>query len=70
MGEHSADAIPKSRLLPQLGTLLANSTPADRKHFYAGLPVSVRVLWRLVGKRQYAKQFRQLFPGKPVPPTL
>jgi hypothetical protein len=30
----------------------------------------VKVLWRLVGKRQYAKQFRQLFPGKPVPPTI
>jgi len=69
MGDHSANAIPRSRLLPQLGLLLANSTPAERKLFYAGLPVSVRVLWRLVGKRQYAKQFRQLFPGEPVPPT-
>ena len=69
MGDHSVDAIPKSRLLPQLGTLLANSTPADRKQFYAGLPVSVKVLWRLVGRRQYVKQFRQLFPGEPVPPT-
>jgi hypothetical protein len=69
MGEHSIDAIPKSRLLPQLGMLLANSPPADRRHFFAGLPVAIRVLWRLVGKRQYAKQFRQLFPGEPVPPT-
>jgi Hemerythrin HHE cation binding domain len=69
MGDHSANAIPRSRLLPQLGTLLANSTPAERKLFYEGLPVSVKVLWRLVGKRQYAKQFRQLFPGEPVPPT-
>ena len=70
MADHSVDAIPKSRLLPQLGMLLANSTPADRKQFYAGMPLSVKVLWRLVGKRQYAKQFRQLFPGKPVPPTI
>lgn len=70
IGEHSIEAIPKSRLLPQLGTLLANSTPEDRKQFYAGMPFSVKVLWRVVGKRQYAKQFRQLFPGKPVPPTI
>ena len=70
MADHSVDAIPKSRLLPQLGMLLANSTPADRKQFYAGMPLSVKVLWRLVGKRQYAKQFTQLFPGKPVPPTI
>ena len=69
MGDHSVDAIPKSRLLPQLGMLLANSTPAERKQFYAGLPLSVRVLWRLMGKRQYAKQYRLLFPGEPVPPT-
>jgi hypothetical protein len=34
------------------------------------MPLSVKVLWRLVGKRQYAKQFTQLFPGKPVPPTI
>jgi hypothetical protein len=70
MAEHSVGAIPKSRLLPQLGMLLANSTPADRERFYAGMPFSVKVLWRLVGKRQYAKQFQQLFPGKPVPPTI
>ena len=49
--------------------LLANSTPADRQNFYAGMPLSVKVLWRLVGKRQYAKQFRLLFPGRSVPPT-
>ncbi len=70
MGEHSVNAIPKSRLLPQLGMLLANSTPAERQAFYAGMPFSVKVLWRVVGRRQYAKQFRQLFPDKPVPTTI
>jgi len=70
MSDHSVDAIPKSRLLPQLGMLLANATPADRTAFYAGMPFSVKVLWRLVGKRQYAKQHMELFPGKPVPPTI
>ena len=69
MADHGVDAIPMSRLLPQLGMLLANSTPAERKQFYAGLPRPVKVLWRLMGKRQYAKQFRLLFPGEPVPPT-
>lgn len=70
MAEHSVGAIPRSRLLPQLGMLLACSTPADRAQFYAGMPRSVKVLWRLVGKRQYAKQFQGLFPGTPVPPTI
>ncbi|HET8928093.1 MAG TPA: hemerythrin domain-containing protein, partial [Microbacterium sp.] len=70
IGEHSMGAIPKSRLLPQLGMLLANSTPADRAAFYATVPGPVKVLWRVTGKRQYAKQFRQLFPGRPVPETI
>ena len=70
MADHSTAAIPKSRLLPQLGMLLASSSPVDRKAFYAGAPRSVKVLWRLVGKRQYANQFRLLFPGRPVPPTI
>ena len=70
MADHSMAVIPKNWLLPQLGMLLANSTPADRQRFYAGMPLSVKVLWRLVGKRQYANQFRLLFPGRPVPPTL
>ncbi len=70
MADHSRAAIPRNRLLPQLGMLMACSAPADRKAFYAELPVSVKVLWRLVGKRQYAKQFKLLFPGRPVPPTI
>jgi len=70
MGDHSMAAIPRNRLLPQLGMLMACSAPADRKAFYAELPVSVKVLWRLVGKRQYAKQFKLLFPGRSVPPTI
>lgn len=70
MAEHSIDAIPKSRLLPQLGMLLANSTIADRTAFYATVPRPVKILWRVTGKRQYAKQFRQLFPGQPVPETI
>jgi hypothetical protein len=37
--------------------------------FYAGVPLFVKVLRRLVGKRQYAKEFRLMFPGPPIPPT-
>src|SRR4029079_9581465 len=42
MADHSVDAIPKRRLLPQLGMLLANSTAADREPFYRGMPLSVK----------------------------
>ncbi len=70
LGKHGVGAVPKSRLLPQLGLLLACSSPADRAYFFASLPVPVKVLWRLTGRRQFAKQYRELFPGQPVPETL
>jgi len=70
IGEHSMGAIPKSRLMPQLGMLLSNLEPADRAEFFGGLPGFVRLLYRVTGKRQYAQQYRLLFPGEPVPPTV
>lgn len=70
LGEHSMDAIPKSRLMPQLGMLLANLEPVERAEFFAGAPAFVRVLYKTVGKRQFARQHRALFPGEPVPPTV
>ena len=70
IGEHSMTAIPKSRLLPQLGMLLSNLEPADRAEFFAGLPPFVRLLYKTVGRRQYAQQYRLLFPGDPVPATV
>ncbi len=70
IAEHSTKAIPTSRLMPQLGMLLANSSEPDRKEFAAGLPRPVVLMYRLFGRRQYAKQFRRLFPGQPVPPTI
>ena len=69
IAEHSIAVIPKSRLMPQLGQLLANSSPADRAEFFATLPGLVKVLYRVVGRRQYARQFQQLFPDRPVPTT-
>jgi hypothetical protein len=70
LSEHGMNAIPRSRLLPQLGLLLASSSPEDRAIFLREVPRPVRLLFRLVGKRQYAKQFRTLFPGRPVPRTI
>lgn len=70
MGRHSIGAIPKSRLMPQLGMLLANSAPQDRAAFFRAVPPPVRVLYRITGRRQFEKQYRVLFPGEPVPQTL
>jgi hypothetical protein len=71
LGEHGQGAIPMSRLLPQLGFLLASSPEAERKAFWAeSLPMPPKVLYRLVGKRRFEAQYRTLFPGEPVPATV
>ncbi|MEN0128859.1 MAG: hemerythrin domain-containing protein [Brevundimonas sp.] len=70
IGDHTMQAIPKSRLMPQFGMLLANLEPAERAQFFSEAPAFVRVLYKAVGKRQFAKQHRALFPGEPVPPTV
>lgn len=69
LAEHSMGVIPKSRLMPQLGMLLANSSPADRADFSKAIPAPIKLLYRLVGRRQFERQYRQLFPGQPVPRT-
>ena len=70
LAEHGLSAIPRSRLMPQLGMLLASSSPQERTEFFASLPAPVRVLFRLMGKRQFATQYRMLFPGREVPATV
>lgn len=70
LAEHSMGAIPKSRLLPQLGMLLANASPADRAEFVRAIPTPIKVLYKTVGRRQFARQYSQLFPGMPVPATI
>lgn len=69
LGKHGFGAIPMSRLLPQLGMLLATTAPQDRPDFLAHVPGPVKLMYRLVGRRQFEKQYRTLFPGEPVPRT-
>ncbi len=70
LGEHGVSAVPRSRLMPVLGMLIANASPEDRTPFWRALPLPPRVLWRIFGKRQYEAQYRELFPGQPVPTTV
>ena len=41
-----------------------------RRAFFSSLPLPVRMLRRFVGRRQYATQHRELFPGRAVPETI
>lgn len=69
IAQHSMSVIPKSRLLPQLGMLLANASPTDRAEFSRAVPAPIKLLYKVVGRRQFEHQYRQLFPGKQIPTT-
>ncbi|MFI6599879.1 hemerythrin domain-containing protein [Nonomuraea sp. NPDC050536] len=56
LSEYGRSQLSKDRLLIQLGFLLEDATPAERDAFLALLPPAARVLWRLVGLRQYRKE--------------
>ena len=70
LGDHSIGSVPIHRLMPQLGMFLQGSEPHERREFFSGAPAPIRILFLLVGKRQFAKQWRTLFPGDPVPETV
>ncbi|MEU7892651.1 hemerythrin domain-containing protein [Nonomuraea sp. NPDC049152] len=54
LGETGRDSIPKDKLLVSLGAILEEATPRERAAFLAKLPVVARIVWKLVGRRQYA----------------
>lgn len=55
LGEHGMAAMPKSRLLIQLGWILETIPEVDREGWLrTNVPAPARALWRLVGRRQYA----------------
>jgi hemerythrin-like domain-containing protein len=55
LGKNAVDSLPKSKRLTFLGLILEDTTDEERAEFLAHIPAPVRVLWRLVGVRGYAK---------------
>lgn len=53
--EHGRKSTPKSYLWPSLGLMLAAQPDGGKQFLRQELPPPVRLLWRLVGQRQYAK---------------
>lgn len=60
LGEVARSHTPKEKLLFMLGALLEEATPDETAHFLATLPMPARLLWRTIGRRQYAKQMRKV----------
>lgn len=56
VGERGRAAIPKDRMLVQLGAILEGCSREEARRFLARLPLPARVAWRLLGRRAYAAE--------------
>lgn len=60
LNERFAAETPKDKLLLFLGSLLEEATPEEAADLMRNLPLPARLMWRLVGRRQYARRTREL----------
>jgi hemerythrin-like domain-containing protein len=58
--EEGMASVPKNRLLVQLGYILEDATPEERKEMLANVPPPARLLYKLIGKRRFEKEIRTL----------
>ncbi|MFJ9648344.1 hemerythrin domain-containing protein [Streptomyces sp. NPDC004244] len=56
VGERGLAETPRNRLMIALGAILEDSSPEERQEFLARLPVPARMLWKVVGRRQYRRE--------------
>ena len=61
LGEHGRGSVPANRRLINLGHILSSMPPAEAEAWMkATLPAPIRLLWRLVGKRQFEAEARAM----------
>lgn len=70
MASHGVDAFDTKVVLAYLGMILATNPPEEQREFIKDIPVPIRVVYRLVGRSLYRKQYATLFPGREIPRTL
>lgn len=62
LGDEGMAHVPKNRLLVQLGYILEDADPQERTEILARVPAPARLLYKLIGRRQYEKEIRTLRP--------
>ena len=67
LGERGMASIPKPRLLVLLGHILEEASEQERRMFLALAPAPARLLYRLVGRRAYAREVALLRRDLAVP---
>ncbi|MFG2179922.1 hemerythrin domain-containing protein [Streptomyces abikoensis] len=56
VGERGLAETPRNRLMIALGAVLEDASPEEREEFLARLPLPARLLWKLLGQRQYRRE--------------
>ena len=67
LGERGMASMAKPRLLVLLGHILEETTPEERKHFLSLAPLPARLGFRLLGRRQHAREVAVLRQGLTLP---
>ncbi|MFJ3205186.1 hemerythrin domain-containing protein [Streptomyces sp. NPDC086989] len=64
VGERGLAETPRNRLMIALGAILEDTSLQERAEFMARLPLPARVLWRLLGQRQYRRETDRIRGGR------
>ncbi|WP_458688727.1 hemerythrin domain-containing protein [Nocardia tengchongensis] len=65
LGERGRAHMPKDRQLVFLGFLLHAASAPDRHKVLAELPLPARLAWRLLGRRAFDREYRQVYGTEP-----
>ncbi|MFE9927977.1 hemerythrin domain-containing protein [Streptomyces sp. NPDC005533] len=66
VGERGLAETPRNRLMIALGAILEDTSPEERQEFMARMPLAARVLWRILGQRQYRRETDRIREGRRV----
>ncbi|MGV9662825.1 hemerythrin domain-containing protein [Nocardia niigatensis] len=65
LGERGREHLPRDRQLIFLGFILQGVPDTDRRKVLAELPLPARLAWRLLGRRTFAKEYREIYRADP-----
>ncbi|MGW1559330.1 hemerythrin domain-containing protein [Streptomyces sp. NPDC002144] len=60
VGRRGLEELPRNKVMTAVGAILEDATPEERAYFLGKAPFLGRLLWKTVGRRQYAASCRAL----------
>ncbi|MEU4084662.1 hemerythrin domain-containing protein [Streptomyces aureus] len=60
VGERGLAETPRNRLMISLGAILEDCPAEERREFLGRLPLAARVMWKVLGERQYRRETRRI----------